>query len=807
MAVYKEKAYKTKLQLAFIIIVIIGLFLGIGAYNSFKKEADINNVNLLSNLTNRDDRTLQYATEIIRDINDASVENKDNRSAIYYSVCFNKEDLLGQLSQKGARYTKDDLFKAAECNAGQSVKFIKNAGVTLTNKELIEIVCRSTDGANLASLKSLLEKKVELGQARCGLVALIESAIRLNDSKKIEIIKTLMEKGGQDFRDYAINEIELLSLAVENNELQIVSYLLDFGKDNALNLVSDAVVNKSLELSDSMLKLLLDRAISSNKIIYDRPLLERVIEKNDYGKLTLLIDSGAIITAESYILAVNTGKEEFVEVIENTLSKQKPVFSASDIIKLYNESCKTNSSSMIDFLIKQGYDIAARAPSANNKQYANCDTSKFSHIITKDVIKRTKLHEASIQGDIDLVKSIISQGININSKDKDGDTALLKATEKGQLNVIKYLLKNGADIKAQGKNNEVVLNRLASKSHTIGPNLAEITQLLLDNSAEIESVDHNGNTPLLSSTWHLAHLGLTEMLLNNQANIEVRDRIENTPLFYAVSYGNTELVKLLLAKGAKVNVYNRVDSSPISISLSNRSMDITKLLLEAGAEIKGSLHVAAYQGDIDTVQYLLKKGASVQDTNTLGDTPLIVALRMGHMALVKILLEIDANINIKNKQEETALTVASSNNYLDIMKQLLSKGADINVKTEGDSLLHRAVEINNIPLIQFLVDNKINTELLDNDGKPALIKIVNQRDVSGLDILLGSDLDVNIQDKEGNTALLYAVVNKNVQVVKALVERGATISIANSSGESPDVIAKHYDLKKIIDVFNGSKAE
>ena len=70
------------------------------------------------------------------------------------------------------------------------------------------------------------------------------------------------------------------------------------------------------------------------------------------------------------------------------------------------------------------------------------------------------------------------------------------------------------------------------------------------------------------------------------------------------------------------------------------------------------LIVTARQGQTETVQELLERGAKVNDKNWNGDTALIEAVRYRRFAIVPALLEAGAKVKQKNHNGDTALDLA-----------------------------------------------------------------------------------------------------------------------------------------------------
>jgi hypothetical protein len=71
---------------------------------------------------------------------------------------------------------------------------------------------------------------------------------------------------------------------------------------------------------------------------------------------------------------------------------------------------------------------------------------------------RRVLLEVAEAGQVERVKRLIRQGVDLEARDEMGETALMKAAHKGFINTVKLLLANGADVKAKNPFGETALS-------------------------------------------------------------------------------------------------------------------------------------------------------------------------------------------------------------------------------------------------------------------------------------------------------------------------------------------------------------
>jgi ankyrin repeat protein len=245
---------------------------------------------------------------------------------------------------------------------------------------------------------------------------------------------------------------------------------------------------------------------------------------------------------------------------------------------------------------------------------------------------------AAAKGDRTKFQSLLTDGANINARNKFQDTALTEASTSGYLDLVKVLLARGADVNAKNENGWTPLICAASQGNI------EIVKLLLENGADLNAKNRLGMSALSRSIYD-GKLDTFKLLLARGAEIEFQDQLGDTPLALALG-GHPEIATILLERGADVNVQRNTGKTA---------------LMRVQRE--------------DFIKALLDKGAKVDVRDNDGDTPLIYAVRQENLIKVKLLLAKGADPNVKNNRGETAFSIAKERATQELIQILTQAGA------------------------------------------------------------------------------------------------------------------------------------
>jgi len=132
------------------------------------------------------------------------------------------------------------------------------------------------------------------------------------------------------------------------------------------------------------------------------------------------------------------------------------------------------------------------------------------------------------------------------------------------------------------------------------------------------------------------------------------------------------------------------------------SLAIVSSMPKFKARRQKSFAAAATTGSLHRMQLLHFAGANVNDQSN-GCTPLFLAAGEGRLDAVRYLLEEGADVNAREGHGNTALSEATYFGHVPIMKELLVRGADVNALTGDGTALDIAISRNNPAVVDLLV--------------------------------------------------------------------------------------------------------
>ena len=294
-----------------------------------------------------------------------------------------------------------------------------------------------------------------------------------------------------------------------------------------------------------------------------------------------------------------------------------------------------------------------------------------SYLLSKLLGKEGQLLEAAIVGDLDRVRALLDEGVEIEARDKvgatalintathghsqivrllfdyganvnatttGGETALLKAVEHGHSQIVRLLLDHGANVNVTTMWHKTALSTAAEQDETV-----DIVQMLLDNNAEIN--EPGTRYPPLIVAARQESMAVLQLLIDRGANVESGDLFCRTALRVAALSGRERAVRLLIENGAAIEAPNSLGNTVLFTAAGSDGLSkVVKLLLEKGANTEAigdlgftPLHKAAISDCGDNARLLIEYGAKTDSRDKHGRTPLQLAEQTKKKAVMQVL--------------------------------------------------------------------------------------------------------------------------------------------------------------------------
>lgn len=264
------------------------------------------------------------------------------------------------------------------------------------------------------------------------------------------------------------------------------------------------------------------------------------------------------------------------------------------------EAVASGEEEMIDMLIEKGVDVNVPS-SAGTKALGGYQP--FEHnpetIAKINRINRKLLAAGAIDETGEFTKS-----------------EFVCAVEESNLDKVKELIAQGIDVNADNKDG----NPLWEKAF----NNPEMLQTLIAAGLNLETYNDMGHTALIYALYKGDNKTALELI---EAGADVKTRAKGGSIdgFTPLHFAGKELTPVLIAKGADVNAMATDGSTPM---VNHFSVEKMKALYDAGASLeikdggKTLMTIAALAQDVESMKFLQEKGFDINQPDDNGWTPL-----------------------------------------------------------------------------------------------------------------------------------------------------------------------------------------
>lgn len=197
-----------------------------------------------------------------------------------------------------------------------------------------------------------------------------------------------------------------------------------------------------------------------------------------------------------------------------------------------------------------------------------------------DAVQRTRNTE--------IVRVLLENGADVNSRNKTGDTALHVAGSSGA-SMMQLLLAHDASISARNNEGKTPLFQAMHYSYGV-----EGIEALIKAGAEVNATDVRGQTAMFEISSHCDYSDKLEVLIKHGASVQVISNYKETPMHAAAYYGRLETLRYLADQGAPIDVSSSMKYTPLYMAAQTDNFpENAAFLLASGASVHGDLSLEA----------------------------------------------------------------------------------------------------------------------------------------------------------------------------------------------------------------------
>lgn len=194
-----------------------------------------------------------------------------------------------------------------------------------------------------------------------------------------------------------------------------------------------------------------------------------------------------------------------------------------------------------------------------------------------------ELHKAVIRSDKEKIKNLVSTGVNLEERDKNGETALFYALDNNRINIARFLIENHADVNVVNYFGRPVVQG------AIVNNQYDLIKLMIDHNLNLQNSNGNSTALTIVCNRKQVNFKILQLFVDKGVDINAKDKNQYSPLMYLTikEEPNLDIIRYMIKKGADVNAKDRSGKSIIRLLIESRTLnlDLVKLLVENGADI------------------------------------------------------------------------------------------------------------------------------------------------------------------------------------------------------------------------------
>lgn len=532
---------------------------------------------------------------------------------------------------------------------------------------------------------------------------------------------------GADINERNKKGVTPLALAVEHKRADHIDFYAKRGADiHAEDMDGLSPLIRALDTSVELTQKLITSANCSIRDSYGNTPLHLAIQRNaSSGHIKYIIDCGADVNARNrngdtpLFIAVQKNNRTIGELL---ISQKADVFATNTENYSPLRMALSAGGEVQDWIL--GSEVIKATDGIGNTPLHYAAEWKLDNSIAVLFEKGANPNIQNSNGESPIFSAVkadspstllllIKNGANKDIRDFLGNTPLHVCVRWDAKNAAAVLISGGADVNAQNLSGKTALHEAARGGKTA------MVNLLLENKANINASDITGKTVLMDSIQS-KNIDLVKLLLNKGASPLIQEMYGRNAYHEAVESLNIDLITLIRNAGGNPLSRDSYGNTPFSLVL-GKGEAIIQAVLGNNIQISDSdgntpIHIAvAHNVSSDTISMLLSMSYPVNRRNSLGITPLGLAITNKNVSIARVLLENGADPFTTDNSGSCPVATAILQNP-DILATIVQTTGN---KTDmaGDGVLHYAAQTADITTIQKLISMNLDKTARNISGE------------------------------------------------------------------------------------------
>ncbi len=309
--------------------------------------------------------------------------------------------------------------------------------------------------------------------------------------------------------------------------------------------------------------------------------------------------------------------------------------------------------------------------------------------------------------------------------------------------------------------------------------------------------------------------------MRNGVHVDETDVNGRTALHCAASEGQLETVRHLIEARASINIQDNYKNTPLNDAVRHKYDSVASELRKNGCmpialpgyEMGVQMCTFAFEGDKDQLQRMISNKVDVNIADYDKRTALHLAASQGHIQIVQFLINNQAEVNACDRMGFSPLVDALRHDQLAVQKLLRAHGGQL-LGMDVSVELCEAASKGDVSRMKALIDNGANPNAGDYDDRTALHLAASNGETSALDYMLrqlDTDININPIDRLGGTPIEDAYRHGKTVAVAMLEHAGGMrqedpklLAMAEKMHSDTEAIQRGERTNKVKDLVDNS---